>query len=1206
MYLKSLEMQGFKSFPDRTKLDFGQGATVIIGPNGSGKSNISDAMRWVLGEISTKSIRGSKMEDIIFGGADSRRPMGFAEVSVTFDNTDEIGKIDCPYDEVTVTRKYFRGGDSEYYINKKACRLKDIYELFMNTGIGRDGYSIIGQGKIAEIISRKDDERRSIFEDAAGIAKYRHKKNESERQLKATELNMERASDILAELAGRIGPLERECVKAKRYVEYYEIKKEADVRLWLYDTEMLRDKIKEAEEAFRQSTFELDKINEELDALSVRENALSTEMTESKMLSERLNEKIKARMTENHGLDSDIKLGESDIQHTKDLISAADSSLEEIRRGIERAKRNLILSERDRQEKLSEIDMARGEVIKLEEKLTVISEKIKAMKTKLAEAFADIGELEGELSKNNARRSIIESSGSADTDKHTSLEGEIEKFLSKVNESKKKLDNVNSSVKDYENAISREKAEYDKESARLSSLREECKEAEEEEKKEQLSIDRLTQRIHTLKSMEEHFEGYNHSVRFVMKEYKDGRLPNTVVYGPLSTCISVEREYLTAIECALGASLQNIVVDNESTAKKCMRMLKDAKAGRATFYPITSMSAGASRPSQELDKAKNFKGYIGRASELCSFDARFSPIIDSLLGRTVVFSNIDDATEMARRLAYKVRTVTLDGQQINSGGSFTGGSVRQDSSLLSRAGEIKQLEASLAEANLAYDSASKRFASLSGEFSECESEIIALDERIRIMQSMKASEESEAEKISASINADNVLIENLKEDLEGLSTKKKQFDEELVLIGEHSKEISEKIEAIREYRRDVECEISELEEEHDSALSATGDAKIKVGILEGELSAKLSAIENEKNSIGEREEKEESESERIREFNEKISFLTELINEKKKELRAGISEEERLTKEREETERGNLEFEKRMNELRATIKLQNDARDSAQALNLRNESALQKLTEQQAETQGKLWDEYTMTRADALACGYAPLDEASIPEVRKTQTDYRNKLRAMGSVNVGAIDEYTEVKERHDKLSAEMADLTAAKNKLTRVISDLESEMRTAFADTFNRINENFGKTFSELFGGGSAELILTDPDDVLTSGIEIKAAPPGKIIKSLVQLSGGEQSFVAIALFFAILGVNPTPFCILDEIEAALDEVNVDRLAKYISRYSGKTQFILITHRRGTMDAADILYGVTMPERGISKVLTLNVSEISKEKGEEWDGIFG
>ncbi len=1205
MYLKSLEMQGFKSFPDRTKLEFGQGATVIIGPNGSGKSNISDAMRWVLGEISSKSIRGSKMEDIIFGGADSRRPMGFAEVSVTFDNTDEVGKIDCPYDEVTVTRKYFRGGDSEYYINKKACRLRDIYELFMNTGIGRDGYSIIGQGKIAEIISRKDDERRSIFEDAAGIAKFRHQKNDSERKLKATEDNMERAADILAELSGRIGPLERECVKAKRYVEYYEIKKEADVRLWLYDTEKIRDKIKAAEDAFRQSSFELEKINEELDALSSREEALSSEMASSKLHSESLNNAIKQRMTDNHNLDSDIKIGESDIRHTKELLESADSSIEAIRESIESAKRNLITSESDCKSKEEEILAANEEILKSEEAINAISEKIKDLRNKLAEAFADIQELESELSKNNARCAVIESSGSADTDKHISLEGEIARFEEKLEASEKKLSAINSTISDYENAINREKSSYDDESEKLAILREKCREAEEAKKYEQLNIDRLTQRIHTLKSMEEQFEGYNHSVRFVMKEYKEGRLGGKI-YGPLSTCLSVSQEYLTAIETSLGASLQHIVVEDESTAKGAIRMLKEKRAGRATFYPITSMSEGAARIPSEVEKAKSFRGYVGRAAELVSFDKKFTPVIESLLGRVVVFEDIESANKMAKALSYKIRTVTLDGQQINYGGSFTGGSVREDSSLLSRAGEIKKLEESLKDANKAYDKASKSFTSLSAEYEESENELISADERIRIMQSMKAAEESEAEKIKASLDADKVLIENLKDDLLGLSSKKKQFEEELEEISKHSRETEEKIDAIREYRRDTEVELAEAEDELEDAQKAQSERRIRAGILEGELSVKKAALENARASIGESNDKITSEKEKIEEFKNKIAFLEDVIAEKKTELKEGEETLVRLTKEREETEKGNLEFEKRMNDLRANVKLKNDARDSAQALNIRNESELQRQNEEQERISGILWTDYTMTRADAVACGYEPLTEESRPEVVKTQTDYRNKLRAMGSVNVGAIDEYKEVKERHDKLSADMEDLTAAKNKLVRVIADLEREMRTAFSDTFNRINENFGKTFKELFGGGSAELILTDPEDVLTSGIEIKAAPPGKIIKSLVQLSGGEQSFVAIALFFAILGVNPTPFCILDEIEAALDEVNVDRLAKYINRYSGKTQFILITHRRGTMDAADILYGVTMPERGISKVLTLNVAEISKQKGEEWDGIFG
>ncbi len=1198
-------MQGFKSFPDRTKLDFGQGATVIIGPNGSGKSNISDAMRWVLGEISSKSIRGSKMEDIIFGGADSRRPMGFAEVSVTFDNTEETGKIDCPYDEVTITRKYFRGGESEYYINKKACRLKDIYELFMNTGIGRDGYSIIGQGKIAEIISRKDDERRSIFEDAAGIAKLRHQKTETERKLKASEDNMERVADILSELSGRIGPLERDCVKAKRYFEYMEVKKQADVSLWLYDTEKIREKIREAEEAFRHSSFELEKINEEIDMLTAREEALGGEMANNKLLSETLNNTIKQRMTDNHDLDSEIKIGENDIRHTEEILETLKSSIEEMKKNISAAEANLSSSEADCKIKEEEIAKAKAKTKEAEESLEKLETDIKSRREKIADAFADKTELEAKLSEVKTRKELIESSKNENSGKHFSLGEEIKKFEEKLAKSEKNLEEVNETVKNYEVAVGKEVIAHKEESENLKDLREKLRIAEETKKNEQLEIDRLSQKIHNLKSMEEQFEGYNNSVRFIMKEYKEGRMPGTV-YGPLSTCLTVGEEYLTAIETSLGASLQHIVVDNESTAKIGMRILKERKAGRTTFYPLTSMKEGSSRIPQEVEKAKTFPGYVGRASELCSYDKKFEPVIESLLGRVAVFEDIEKATETAKRLSYKIRCVTLDGQQINYGGSFTGGSTHKESSLLSRAGEIKKIEELLSSANIKYNKTSKNYASLKEACDESENELISLDERIRILQTMKSTEEAEAEKIKVSVNADKVLIGNLKGDLLGLTSQNKRSEEELEELSAKEIELSESIAAIREYREDAEALLADKEEEQENCRKILNDLIVAEKVLESELSAKISATDEARLAIMEIKDKSEFEKEKISELEDKIALLEEAIETRSAELKKGEAELLRLTEEREETEKGNLEFEKKMNDLRANMKLKNDARDAIQAQNIRNEAELQKHNDEQERISVILWDDYTMTRADAVACNYPPVTDETRASVVQTQTDYRNKLRVLGSVNTGAIEEYKEVKERHDKMTKEMDDLTASKSKLLRVIGDLDRAMKNAFTNTFNKINENFGKTFKELFGGGSAELILTNPEDVLTSGIEIKAAPPGKIIKSLVQLSGGEQSFVAIALFFAILGVNPTPFCILDEIEAALDEVNVDRLAKYISRYSGKTQFILITHRRGTMDAADILYGVTMPERGISKVLTLNVSEISKEKGEEWDGIFG
>jgi len=1205
LYLKSMEMQGFKSFPDRTRLEFGKGATVIIGPNGSGKSNISDAMRWVLGEISSKSIRGSKMEDIIFGGADSRRPMGFAEVSVTFDNSEEAGRMDYPYDEITVTRKYFRGGDSEYYINKKAVRLRDIYEMFMNTGVGRDGYSIIGQGKIAEIISRKDDERRSIFEDAAGIAKYRHKKNESERDLAKTEDNMERAADILTELEGRIGPLEKESIKAKRYVEYFAIKKEADVRLWLYDTEKIREKIKSAEQAYRMSELELAAINEELDSLSARETALSGEMMNTKYLSEKLNESIKERMTLNHALDSDISLAGSDITHTNELIGASRAALVTLESRLTLANERLTQLKEVLEQKRFESEKLRESQTETERKAEELSERIKVSRGRIDSAFADITTLEKELSANEARVGAIRNSGSADVDRHVSLKKEIDRFTEKNASDSKRLASMKHTIEEYDAAVAKENANADEVFARLSSLKEECTASEESQKQLRLNVDMLSQRISTLRSMEEQFEGYHYSVKFIMKEYKEGRLSGTV-YGPLSSVISVPSEYVTAIESSLGASLQHIVVDNEATAKNAILALKNARAGVTTFYPITSMSSAQQRIPAEAERASTFDGYIGRASELAKCDVRFSPIVESLLGRTVVFDNIDNATFMARKLGYKIRTVTLDGQLINYGGSFTGGSVKHNSSLLSRGDEIKTLSESLEEAKKKYDAESKQFAALSEEYSSAENDYALLGERIRLLGSMRAAEDAEYQKLLASVNADGVLIEKLSEDLEGISSKQKQYDEEIEKLGARSVEINERIGAIREYRLGEQTTLAELEEEREETDRRLTDIRIRYGVSESELEGKKNEAVLAKEAIAAAEEGIRLEKGKIAGYENKKAILGELAEEKKALLAEGEKELERLNEERRVAESGNVEFEKKMSALRTNIKEKNDARDSVTALHLRNENALVQLREEQDRTAGKLWEDYNMTRADALAQGYIPVTEEERPTVAKTQTDYRNKLRAMGSVNVSAIEEYEEVKKRYDKLSLQMKDLVESKKNLLRIIASLETEMRTAFTETFNKINENFGKTFNELFGGGSAELILTDPDDVLTSGIEIKAAPPGKIIKSLVQLSGGEQSFVAIALFFAILGVNPTPFCILDEIEAALDEVNVDRLARYISRYSGKTQFILITHRRGTMDAANILYGVTMPEKGISKVLALNVEEISKQKGEEWDGIFG
>ena len=801
MYLKSLEMQGFKSFPDKTKLVFenevevkmmgaeasadgsAQGVTVIVGPNGSGKSNIADAMRWVLGEISSKTLRGSKMEDVIFGGADSRRPMGYAEVSVTFDNRGEFSKLDCPYDEVIVTRRYYRSGDSEYFINRKGVRLKDIYELFMNTGIGRDGYSIIGQGRIAEMVSRKSEERRSTFEDASGIAKYRYKKNEAERKLKDTEDNMARANDIFAEVAARVGPLEKEAEKAKRAIELMDNKKRADVSLWLYDTEKLRDELIAAEEATKHAAFDLSVAEDAIQSLEAQNAKLFEASQGSKKESEELLTKIREQTDLCHTLESEYRVAENTVSHAKDLIAATQGSVGSTDKSIQNetaAATAHAANIAELQKKEEELTLEREH---LSNKQTELSERESALEAAVAQALDDLRALENEAVDVKVRISVLENAKNSDTDKNSSALSELAEYRRISDELGAQCQSRERTVAGYDAEL----ASIDSDVARAEKEIEEAsvavKDASAKLNSETFRRDSVAQRISTFKSMDEHFEGYSNAVRYVMKQYDEGKItdahgaPCGTIYGPLSKVISVEDKFITAIEIALGANLQNIVVEDEATAKAAMFALKRGEAGRATFFPLTSMKA--SDPTKEMTDAAGFEGYIGVADSLVTSDKKFTNVLSSLLGRTVVFDNIDHATVMAKSLRYRVRAVTLDGQQINVGGSFTGGSVRTGSGILSRAGEIKRLETELEERNKAVAKLEKALKDAQERMEELEDEKYSAEDRRELIAVLRNTENGQLDQLRAKLDANNTLLEKLKNDMRGYEEAKLRYEEDI-------------------------------------------------------------------------------------------------------------------------------------------------------------------------------------------------------------------------------------------------------------------------------------------------------------------------------------------------------------------------------------------------------------------------------------------
>ena len=1204
MYLKTLELHGFKSFPNRTVLTFERGATVIVGPNGSGKSNISDAMRWVLGELSSRNIRGTKMEDVIFGGTDDRRQMGFAEVSVTFDNTDPENRLDSEFDEVTVTRRYFRNGDSEYLINRQPKRLRDIYELFMNTGVGREGYSIIGQGKIAEIISKKSDERRHIFEEAAGISKYRHRKEESERKLKNTQDNLDRVKDILFELESRVGPLEKEAERARRGLAIYEEKKRADVSLWLFDTKKIRDDIDEAEKAWKLSSHELEIIDQVISDLEAQGNNLYEKSQSNRILSGQLVAKIRETDTKIHDLDSALQRADSEYRHSAEFIEDARSRIS----SIENNKASLEQNRKVYDDKFAEFDSALKKLLdtKLEylaEQQKLISE-VNTVKKALEEALDELTVEENSATDLKVRIDVLKNSKINDNTKSSDIEAEIKKYEEEGETLKAEAEKCEENASGFKAKIAEKDNIINESSEKIDALTEKRTETVDELSSITLEHDAMIQRADVLQRMVDHFEGYAESIKFVMREYNMGNIRgNGKIHGPLSSLINVEKKYITAIETALGSSLQNIVVDNEDMAKAAIGALKRANAGRATFYPISAI-----RPMNETDEireAKSMPGYVGRADTLVETESEYRSIIEWLLLRTVVFDNIDNASAAAKKLRYKVKLVTLDGQIINAGGAFTGGSAKRDSGILTRLTEINTLRDNAKKLEAKMELVRANIESIGEELQNAQDALKNAEQEKELLFALSRSEFAALDNANARYMANRNIIEKLTYDYNNLIGQQSVAEAEIKRLSEEYSANLERIAALKKFRTEKGEAAGVLDEKSDEYLQLANNLEIKIAEARKDIESVQLMIDNINSRISELDGEADAQRARIEDLIRKRDNIDGIKAESKSQYKLLEEELEKLNAELREVESGSDEFERELNIIREKTKEKNASRQAFYEAMIRNENKYNHLLEKQDKLGSQLWDDYEITYEDAVALEYPPVNEENREEIAAIQSSCRAKLRSLGNYNPGAIEEYAEVKTRYDALNTQYVDLTNSYDELTGIISRLEDEMRTSFVTAFEAINKNFGITFKELFGGGNAELSLVDPEDVLTSGIEIKAAPPGKIIKSLSLLSGGEQSFVAIALLFAILKVNPTPFCILDEIEAALDEVNVYRFGEYIKKFDDGTQFILITHRRGTMEIGDRLYGVTMPQRGISQAIELDVSEIEGKQKELLDGVL-
>ena len=1163
MFLKALEIQGFKSFPDRTRITVGKGITAVVGPNGSGKSNISDAIRWVLGETSAKQLRGA---------------MGFASVSLVVDNTDR--RIDVDNDEVTIGRKYYRSGDSEYSVNGQNVRLKDIYELFLDTGLGRDGYSVIGQGRIAEIVGAKSNERREIFEEASGIAKYRYRKNEAERRLASAEENLVRLRDILGELEERVGPLERESKKAKQYLELAERRKGLEVTLWVDTVQKARDTVREQQRKIEIAGADYARAGREIEAIDAETESTRAEIEHLITEADRCNAEIRAITEEIAGADSRIAVLENDIAHNDATIASLKEEIgqsglgreaiaAEVRghgEGIAACERQAAAYAARTGELEALLEELQNRSAASGERRGVVTGRLNAMAARITDLKVAAAGAASSVEAAKKRLAAAESEGAANAALTRDLEeqkAETDAFLQDAVERLTRLENIKGGL-----------------TLKVESRRGALAQADENEQKLLRAIEAARQRIAMLKDLERNMDGFQSSVKAVMKAAANRRLRG--ITGPVSTILSVKPGYEVAIETALGFALQNIVVENETAAKAAMAFLRDERAGRATFLPLDTVKPGS------------FNGRLPEgavlASSLVTYDEKYANIVSSLLGRIVVVDDINEASRTARALDYRNRVVTVDGQVVNAGGSFTGGSVSRSAGLFSRKQEIDELKKKVEALEKQRDAAEEKTDRAKAEVDALSAELTATESEAITAGGDKIRGEVESGRIAAALSQARAAGEML-------SAERAQLAAQIAASEKAGADAAAEMEVLTRDSAALEEELRAISGSDDTFLETRTRLADELSDLKLKALAAQKDIESHRAAIAQLESRTDESDARARQLAANIETLTAQNAERAAQIetiRAAIAGSRNEIEKREEAKAGavrrRMEKEGGITQQTARVRKITDEREA-----LGREIA--RLTEQKEQkdaeyeqTVAMLWEEYELTLSAAQEL-CVPFESGA--ELRRQVSEVRGKIKALGNVNVSAIEEYAEVSRRYEFLRAQVGDVETSKAELQKLIAGLSDEMRAMFSESFAAINRNFGRIFAELFGGGTARLYLEDEADVLGSGISIEVAPPGKIIRNLSALSGGEQALVAISIYFAIFGVNPAPFCVLDEIEAALDDVNVTRFAQYLRRISSETQFIVITHRRGTMEEADVLYGVTMQEDGVSKVLKLDLEHV-------------
>ena len=1187
MYLKALEIQGFKSFPDKTVLQFGGDITAIVGPNGSGKSNISDAIRWVMGEQSSRALRGAKMEDVIFGGTQKRSQVGFAEVSLMLDNTDGRFSVDAP--EVMVTRRYYRSGESEYYINRQSARLRDVNELFMDTGLGREGYSNIGQGRIDEILSVKSQDRREIFEEAAGISKYRHRKEETERKLASAEENLLRIGDKIAELELQVEPLRVQAEKARQYLAYRDVLRGLEVTVWLDTLEKLSQTAKKAEEDYHSALFILEQAHAELDGLYSSSEALAEQLRQRDLQMETCREQVAAleqQAKAQEGQTAVLQARQENNQQNMDRIRQEMDDQQSRSGGLA----DQIANSQSRIAELeSHLQQLQTELMQTVESAKTKSDSAAEIAARLLQSRSRQAELLAAVAEKRAARSALALSAQ-------SMQERAETARKEMAEAKTRRQEVFQQTQACQTQLQTAREEAESASNMIAGYRlrqkarqEKCDTLERQRNEFKVALDTAEHRIRLLQEMEREYEGFSKAVRVVMQEAERGGLRN--IHAPVSRLLQTEDTYTLAIETALGASMQSIVVSTENDGKAAIELLKRRDAGRATFLPVSAIRG---RVLEETGAA-GCRGFVGIASDLLQFDPVYREIFCSLLGRTVIVEDLDAAVEMARRYRYRFRIVTLDGHVMNAGGSMTGGSSGRNAGILSRANtlshlaaerqalqkKLAQAEADLAEASRAAAEVAYAITEAEGRLRQNQDEVLRLEGQqgqLEILmqsalQTLQACE-TVLQQAEAQDSEHQQHSEALQQQIAELVQKAEAEEQAALELSQGQEALAAENEALNAKITEIRMSAAAMEAEQAAASDAMGQLQ--------QLKAALSGDQQQKQQlIAQLEQENEALRQQIAQSCEQQQDLQQQAAAARTALKEQAEQRMQLEGERNATE-------KQAQEKNKDIVLME--RESARLEQKKLSAAME-----EKQILDKLWDSYELTPGTA-----EPLRQKleSAQEANRKIAELRRKISALGSPNLGAIEEFARVNERYEYLTGQRDDILTAKRELSEIVRGITGEMTTIFKTEFERINTEFQRTFVEMFGGGGAHLVLEDERDVLNCGIEIKVQPPGKQLKTITLLSGGEKALVAIALYFAILKVRPTPFCMLDEIDAALDDRNVARYASYLRGLSGRTQFIVITHRRGTMEAADVLYGVTMQEQGVSKMLTIDLNEMTQKLG--------